>query len=139
MSFRPQPEPTPFRRLFEEMRFLPEGRHKKTRLVRSGLNVFPQTEAGKPIQLTVKYYAMSTVNANHPEWSILRGSICGGSCSSPPLTRHERIKVLVEKQVVLFQCPGWSGKTNTIDVEVAAVTGSVRAISGVPALYGANG
>nr|QOE89623.1 hypothetical protein [Escherichia coli] len=29
--------------------------------------------------------------------------------SSPPLMRHERIKVLVEKQVVLFQCPGWSG------------------------------
>ncbi|KAF0789375.1 hypothetical protein L243_00595 [Salmonella enterica subsp. enterica serovar Worthington str. BCH-3008] len=23
--------------------------------------------------------------------------------------RHERIKVLVEKQVVLFQYPGWSG------------------------------
>nr|QIZ21915.1 Hypothetical protein [Escherichia coli] len=29
--------------------------------------------------------------------------------SSPPLTRRERIKALVEKQVVLFQCPGWSG------------------------------
>ncbi len=27
----------------------------------------------------------------------------------PPLTRRERFKALVEKQVVLFQCPGWSG------------------------------
>nr|QQM12597.1 hypothetical protein [Klebsiella pneumoniae subsp. pneumoniae] len=29
--------------------------------------------------------------------------------SSRPLTRRERIKALVEIQVVLFQCPGWSG------------------------------
>lgn len=32
-----------------------------------------------------------------------------------------------------------AGTTKTIDVRVAAVTGNVRAISGVPALYGANG
>ncbi|HHG6749785.1 TPA: hypothetical protein ACPXPI_005255, partial [Klebsiella pneumoniae] len=56
-----------FRRLFEEMRFLPEWRHKKTRLVRSGFHVLPRMEAGTPKQLTVKYYAMSAVNANHPE------------------------------------------------------------------------
>nr|QEQ71052.1 hypothetical protein [Klebsiella pneumoniae]QEQ71173.1 hypothetical protein [Klebsiella pneumoniae] len=49
------------------MRFLPEGRHKKTRLVRSGFYVLPRMEAGTPKQLTVKYYAMSAVNANHPE------------------------------------------------------------------------
>ncbi|WP_218062390.1 hypothetical protein, partial [Enterobacter hormaechei] len=35
-----------FRRLFEEMRFLPEWRHKKTRLVRSGFYVLPRMEAG---------------------------------------------------------------------------------------------
>ncbi|WP_213078384.1 hypothetical protein, partial [Escherichia coli] len=32
--------------LFEEMRFLPEWRHKKTRLVRSGFYVLPRMEAG---------------------------------------------------------------------------------------------
>lgn len=34
--------------------------------------------------------------------------------------RHERIKVLVEKQVVLFQCPGWSGNDQTIDVTLGS-------------------
>ncbi|WP_035892680.1 hypothetical protein, partial [Franconibacter helveticus] len=42
-------------------------RHKKTRLVRSGFNVLPQTEAGTTKQLTTKYYVMGSVNANDAE------------------------------------------------------------------------
>ncbi|HGG6610332.1 TPA: hypothetical protein ACJG8M_004616 [Salmonella enterica subsp. diarizonae serovar 50:k:z] len=41
--------------------------HKKTRLVRSGFNVLPQTEAGTTKQLTMKYYVMDSVNANGAE------------------------------------------------------------------------
>jgi hypothetical protein len=49
------------------MRFLPEGRHKKNPTGEIGFYVLPRMEAGTPKQLTVKYYAMSAVNANHPE------------------------------------------------------------------------
>lgn len=69
----------------------------------------PRWGRERPKQLTIKYYVMDGVNANNLKWGILRGSICWRTLSSPPLMRHERIKVLVEKQMVLFQCPGWSG------------------------------
>nr|AFK88848.1 hypothetical protein [Salmonella sp. 96A-29192] len=49
------------------------------------------------------------------------------------------LKSWLKNRWCCFNALAGVGTTKTIDVRVAAVTGNVRAISGVPALYGANG